>query len=122
MGSPIINIYEMNKEGNALVGDDFSIDLSLLNESRIKAQINEDKYIVGIRAEYFIISDNPLFKAKIEGAELIGKDCILNFKLNNKNSKSITDINEGIRENDEVGFDIDYNGIYIFKEDGTRIY
>ena len=122
MGNPIINIYEMNKEGNVLVGDDFSIDLSLLNESRIKQSFNEDKYIVGIRAEYFVLSDTPLFKVKIETAELIGKDCILNFKINNKISKAITDINEGIREDDEVGFDIDYNGIYIFKEDGMRVY
>ena len=29
MGNPIINIYEMNKEENVLVGDDFSIDLGL---------------------------------------------------------------------------------------------
>ena len=122
MGNPIINIYEMNKEGNVLVGDDFSIDLGLLNESRIKQSFNEDKYVVGIRPEYFILSDTPLFKGKIETAELIGKDCILNFKINNKFSKAITDINEGICENDEVGFDIDYNGIYIFKEDGTRVY
>lgn len=122
MGNPIINIYEMNKEGNVLVGDDFSIDLGLLNEIRIKQSFNEDKYVVGIRPEYFILSDTPLFKGKIETAELIGKDCILNFKINNKFSKAITDINEGICENDEVGLDIDYNGIYIFKEDGTRVY
>ena len=122
MGNPIINIYEMNKEGNVLVGDDFSIDLSLLTEERVREEFNLNKYVVGIRPEYFILSKNPLFNAKVETAELIGKDCILNFKINNKNSKAITDINEGICENDEVGFDIDYNGIYIFKEDGTRVY
>ena len=122
MGNPIINIYEMNKEGNVLVGDDFSIDLSLLNENRIKQSFNEEKYVIGIRPEYFVLSDTPLFKVKIETAELIGKDCILNFKINNKNSKAIIDINEGICENDEVGLDIDYKSIYIFKEDGTRVY
>lgn len=122
MGNPIINIYEMNKEGNVLVGDDFSIDLSLLNENRIKQSFNEEKYVIGIRPEYFVLSDTPLFKVKVETAELIGKDCILNFKINNKNSKAITDINEGICENDEVGLDIDYNSIYIFKEDGMRVY
>lgn len=122
MGNPIINIYEMNKEGNVLVGDDFSIDLSLLNKNRIKQSFAEEKYVVGIRPEYFVLSDKPLFKVKVETAELIGKDCILNFKINNKNSKAITDINEGICENDEVGLDIDYNSIYIFKEDGMRVY
>jgi len=122
MGNPIINIYKMNKQGNVLVGDDFSIDLSLLKESRIKQEFNEEKYVVGIRPEYFVLSENPLFKVKIETAELIGKDCILNFRINNKNSKATIDTDKGIYENDEVGFDIDYKGIYIFKEDGTRVY
>jgi len=122
MGNPIINIYKMNKQGNVLVGDDFSIDLSLLKESRIKQEFNEERYVVGIRPEYFVLSENPLFKVKIETAELIGKDCILNFRINNKNSKATIDTDKGIYENDEVGFDIDYKGIYIFKEDGTRVY
>ncbi|SCH69848.1 MULTISPECIES: ABC transporter ATP-binding protein [unclassified Romboutsia] len=122
MGNPIINIFEMHKEGDMLVGKDFSIDLNLLTKNRIKEDFNESKYIIGIRAEYFVVSDNSLFKAKIETVELIGKDCILNFKINNKNAKSITDINQGICEKDEVGFDIEYGGIYIFKEDGTRVY
>lgn len=122
MGNPIINIFEMNKEGNILVGDDFSIDLNLLKKDRIKKEFTEEKYVVGIRAEYFMLSKNPLFKTKIESVELIGKDCILNFKINNKNSKSITDICEHVKEGDEVGFDIDYDSIYIFQEDGKRVY
>lgn len=122
MGNPIINIFEMNKEGNILVGDDFSIDLNLLKKDRIKKEFTEEKYVVGIRAEYFILSKNPLFKTKVESVELIGKDCILNFKINDKNSKSITDICEHVKEGDEVGFDIEYDSIYIFQEDGKRVY
>ena len=122
MGNPIINIFEMNKEGNVLVGEDFSIDTNLLKKDRIKKELTEEKYVVGIRAEYFMLSENPLFKTKVESVELIGKDCILNFKINNKNSKSITDICEHVKEGDEVGFDIDYDSIYIFQEDGKRVY
>lgn len=122
MGNPIINIFEMNKEGNVLVGEDFSIDTNLLKKDRIKKELTKEKYVVGIRAEYFMLSKNPLFKTKVESVELIGKDCILNFKINNKNSKSITDICEHVKEGDEVGFDIDYDSIYIFQEDGKRVY
>lgn len=122
MGNPIINIFEMKKEGNVLVGEDFSIDTNLLKKDRIKKELTEEKYVVGIRAEYFMLSENPLFKTKVESVELIGKDCILNFKINNKNSKSITDICEHVKEGDEVGFDIDYDSIYIFQEDGKRVY
>ena len=67
-------------------------------------------------------SENPLFNVDIETVELIGKDCILNFKANGVNSKSIVDVNDNIRENDNVGFDIDYNGIYLFQENGVRVY
>ena len=122
MGNPIINIYTMKKQGNKLVGDDFSIDLDLLNKSRFKADLNKDTYVVGIRPEYFIVSDNPLFKTKIESNELIGKDCILNFTINGIHSKSITDISQSDCENKDLGFDIDYNNIYLFEEEGARVY
>ena len=122
MGNPIINIFEMKRENNILVGNNFSIDINLLNKDRIKKELTEENYVIGIRAEYFMLSENPLFKVKIDTVELIGKDCILNFKANNKNTKSITDICDNIKEGDEVGFDIDYNSIYIFKEDGERVY
>ena len=144
MGNPIINIYEMEKEGNVLKGENFSIDLSLLNKDRFKAELTEDKYVVGIRPEYFInrknnisvdfgsegitekenftTNKNSLFNVEIETVELIGKDCILNFKVNGVNSKSIVDVNDNIREKDNVGFDIDYNGIYLFQENGVRVY
>ena len=122
MGNPIINILDMKKEGNILKGQDFSIDLDLLNKDRFKCELDEENYIVGIRPEYFELSETPLFKIKIDSIELIGKDAILNFYINGINAKSITDIGNKISPKDEVGFSIDYNSIYIFKENGVRVY
>ncbi|MBD7914391.1 ABC transporter ATP-binding protein [Clostridium sp. Sa3CUN1] len=122
MGNPIINLIDMKKEGNVLKSRDFSIDLSLLNKERFKSELKEENYIVGIRPEYFELSENPLFKVEVESNELIGKDCIINFKVNDINAKSITDISKKVSEGDTVGFDINYNGIYIFTENGVRVY
>ena len=122
MGNPIINIFDMKKEGNVLKGQDFSIDLNLLNKDRFKAELTEENYVVGIRPEYFELSENPLFNVKVDSIELIGKDAILNFNTNGVNAKSITDIGNKIAEGDEVGFSIDYNSIYIFQENGVRVY
>lgn len=122
MGNPIINIFEVKKEGNILKTRDFNIDLNLLNKDRFKQDLSENKYFVGIRPEYFEMSENPLFKVKVESVELIGKDCIVNFNVNDVNSKSITDISKRVLEGDELGLDIDYNGIYIFQENGVRVY
>ena len=122
MGNPIINIFEVEKEGNILKTRDFNIDLNLLNKDRFKQDLSGNKYFVGIRPEYFEMSENPLFKVKVESVELIGKDCIVNFTVNDVNSKSITDISKRVLEGDELGLDIDYNGIYIFQENGVRVY
>ncbi len=122
MGNPIINIFEMEKEGDVLKGSDFNIDLSLLNKDKFKANLDKDKYVVGIRPEYFITSEDSLFNIEIESNELIGKDCILNFKANGVNAKSITEISKSVNEGETVGFNIDYNGIYLFEENGVRVY
>ncbi len=90
MGNPIINIYEMKKEGNILKGETFDIDLDLLDKSRIKGSFDADKLVVGIRPEYLELTENPLFKVKVNTVELIGKDSILNFEANGVHSKSIT--------------------------------
>lgn len=122
MGNPIINIFDMNKKGNVLESKDLSIDLNLLDKNRFKQELDEKNYIVGIRPEYFKISNAPLFKAEINYVELIGKDCILNFNINGMDSRLITDISNKVSEGDKVGLDIDYSGIYIFKENGDRVY
>ena len=122
MGNPIINLIDMKKDGNSLKSKDFSIDLNLLDKDRFKGELKEDNYIVGIRPEYFEISQNPLFEVEVESTELIGKDCIINFKVNDINSKSITDISKKISNGDKIGFDINYKGIYIFQENGVRVY
>ncbi|MCI6691414.1 MAG: ABC transporter ATP-binding protein [Clostridium sp.] len=122
MGNPIINLVDMKKEGNKLVSKDFSIDLNLLNKDRFKGELTEENYIVGIRPEYFELGENPLFEVNVESVELIGKDCIINFKVNDDNAKSITDINKKVTEGDKIGLNIDYNGIYVFQENGVRVY
>lgn len=122
MGNPIINLVDMKKEGNKLVSKDFSIDLNLLNKDRFKGELTEENYIVGIRPEYFELSENPLFEVNVESVELIGKDCIINFKVNDDNAKSITDINKKVTEGDKIGLNIDYNRIYVFQENGVRVY
>ncbi|MBS5938576.1 ABC transporter ATP-binding protein [Clostridium sp.] len=122
MGNPIINLIDMKKDGNVLKSKDFNIDLNLLNKDRFKGELTEENYIVGIRPEYFELSTNPLFTAEVESIELIGKDCIINFNVNETNAKSITDISKKVSEGDKIGFDIDYNGIYLFQENGVRVY
>lgn len=122
MGNPIINLVEMKKEENTLVSDELSLDLERLVPTRIKHELVENEYTVGIRPEYFVVSETPIVNTEIESVELIGKDAILNFKLNGEFVKSITDVGSRIKQGDNVGFDVDVEGIYIFNKDGVRVY
>ncbi|MGL6008400.1 MAG: ABC transporter ATP-binding protein [Culicoidibacterales bacterium] len=123
MGNPIINIFEMEVVNQQLVGTDFNIDFAKLNQSRLKAPLDKARYIVGIRPEYFVLSTTePLFSTTIETSELIGKDCIFNFTANGVTVKAITEISNNTQAGNQVSFTLDYEGIYLFEENGVRVY
>lgn len=123
MGNPIINLFELDVVDGALVGPDFNIDFEKLNQTKIKAPLDKQRYIVGIRPEYFVLTnEQPLFTTTIETNELIGKDCIFNFYVNGVNAKAITEISNNAQPGSEVQFTLDYEGIYVFEENGVRVY
>lgn len=123
MGNPIINLFELDVVDGALVGPDFNIDFGKLNQTKIKAPLDKQRYIVGIRPEYFVLTnEQPLFTTTIETNELIGKDCIFNFHVNGVNAKAITEISNNAQPGSEVQFTLDYEGIYVFEENGVRVY
>ncbi|OOB77959.1 MAG: sugar ABC transporter ATP-binding protein [Epulopiscium sp. Nuni2H_MBin001] len=122
MGNPIINTFEMLKQDNTLVSQDFSLDLKKFDKDRFKCDLDGDKFIVGIRPEYFVLSHTPLFKTKVTVKELIGKDCILNFEVNNQAAKIIVDTNSNIEEGQELAISVEYENIYLFNLEGKRIY
>ena len=122
MGNPIINILDMKKIEDRMVSEDLSFDLSKLDINRFKSDLNGVDFYVGIRPEYFILSDKPLIEIEVESVELIGKDCIVDFDLNGKHTKTITDINHNVKAGQKLGLDIDYDSIYIFNMDGERVY
>ncbi|MDO4604828.1 MAG: ABC transporter ATP-binding protein, partial [Helcococcus sp.] len=126
MGNPIINIYEAYNNGKMLETDEFNIDLSKLDKSKFRDELIENKnYTLGIRPEYFNLADvkdDDTIEIDVESVELIGKDAIVNFRLNNIFSKTTTDTTHRILEGDKLNLSIDYNNIYIFDKEGRRVY
>lgn len=123
MGNPIINILEMKKENNILTSNELNIELNNLNNSKLKAQLKDGEiYSVGIRPEYFQIDENSNLKIKVDTIELIGKDCIVNFKLNNNYCKTIMSVEDRVEPGQIIGLKVDLENIYIFDKDGGRLY
>ncbi|MBP2070121.1 MAG: ABC transporter ATP-binding protein [Anaerococcus sp.] len=121
IGNPIINIYEMRKIENSLVSDDFSISLDDFDKNRFKEMLDKDKYLIGIRPEHFKLADSGII-VRVENIEMIGRYMILHFTLDGVASRVIADSKLKINKNDKVSLTIDYSSIYLFEEDGKRVY
>lgn len=123
MGNPIINLFTMEQVDGRLVGSDFGFELTKLDPERVKAPLDQARYIVGIRPEYFIPTTTEAdLTVTITDNELIGKDCILNFEANGIHAKAITEISQRVAAGETVDLAIDYKGIYVFTEQGVRVY
>lgn len=121
IGNPIINIYEMRKIENSLVSDDFSISLDDFDKNRFKEMLDKDKYLIGIRPEHFKLADSGII-VRVENIEMIGRYMILHFTLDGVASRVIADSKLKINKNDKLSLTIDYSSIYLFEEDGKRVY
>ncbi|OFI46077.1 sugar ABC transporter ATP-binding protein [Floricoccus penangensis] len=122
IGNPIINTFEAEVKGDKLYFDDYSVPLSNFKEDRFKEKLIDGKYILGIRPEDVHPTTDGIFKAVISQVELIGRERILNFYLNEDRFKSIVSVEEQIDAGMELAFDFAYNKAFIFKESGERVY
>ena len=111
----------MKKIENSLVSDDFSINLDDFDKDRIKERLDKDKYLIGIRPEHFNLTDSGI-SVRVENIEMIGRYMILHFTLDGIASRVIADSKLKINKNDKVSLTIDYSSIYLFEEDGKRVY
>lgn len=124
MGNPVINLFDVKNENGKLTSEQFTVELSKFVPERFKAELEEGKeYVLGIRPEYFeLTKEKGHLSVVVDSIELIGKDCIVNFKLNNQYYKTITEVSERVEAGDTINLEIDYSGIYIFEKEGRRVY
>ena len=117
IGNPSINIFTVISDNNQLSNDLFSISLP-------NADIKNGTYYLGVRPEDMIpvAKNNGLFKASVCAIELIGREKILNFSYQEGLIKSIVAIENDIQKNDQVDFDFVLPKLFLFKENGERVY
>lgn len=121
IGNPIINVYQMELSKGRLVSSDFAIDINNLENKRFKEILDKNEYLIGIRPEHFKFDDDGI-SVKIDNIEMIGRYMILHFDLNGTASRMIADSKLKISKGDFVKIGIDYSSVYLFEEDGKRVY
>ena len=122
IGNPIINIYHVeNREGD-FVGGDLLIKKERLVEERKKTDLIASSYKVGIRPEHFKLDPEGDLEITVKSREMIGRYMILHFNLNNQASRMVVESSLDIKPGDRIRVAVDHKAIYLFTEDGERVY
>ena len=122
IGNPIINISEVDVKDGVIHHPSFTLQASELVESRFRKGLENGHYYLGLRPEDLVPSENGLFTVTVTAVELIGRERILHFTLGEQNIKSIVSVEHKIEEGDTLSFDLLRHKLFLFDQNGERVY
>ena len=122
IGNPIINISEVEVKDGLITHPAFILQASELVESRFRKELEQGHYSLGLRPEDLVPSENGLFTVTVTAVELIGRERILHFTLGEQNIKSIVSVEHKIEEGDTLSFDLLRHKLFLFDQNGERVY
>ena len=122
IGNPIINISEVDVKDGVIHHPAFTLPASELVESRFRKGLEQGHYYLGLRPEDLVPSENGLFTVTVTAVELIGRERILHFTLGEQDIKSIVSVEHKIEEGDTLSFDLLRHKLFLFDQNGERVY
>ena len=122
IGNPIINISEVEVKDGVIHHPSFTLQASELVESRFRKDLENGHYYLGLRPEDLVPSENGLFTVTVTAVELIGRERILHFTLGEQDIKSIVSVEHKIEEGDTLSFDLLRHKLFLFDQNGERVY
>ena len=122
IGNPIINISEVDVKDGVIHHPAFTLQASELVESRFRKGLEQGHYYLGLRPEDLVPSENGLFTVTVTAVELIGRERILHFTLGEQDIKSIVSVEHKIEEGDTLSFDLLRHKLFLFDQNGERVY
>ena len=122
IGNPIINISEVDVKDGVISHPSFTLQVSELVENRFRKGLENGHYYLGLRPEDLVPSENGLFTVTVTAVELIGRERILHFTLGEQDIKSIVSVEHKIEEGDTLSFDILRHKLFLFDQNGERVY
>ena len=122
IGNPIINISEVEVKDSVITHPSFTLQASELVESRFRKELEQGHYYLGLRPEDLVPSENGLFTVTVTAVELIGRERILHFTLGEQDIKSIVSVEHKIEEGDTLSFDLLRHKLFLFDQNGERVY
>ena len=122
IGNPIINISEVDVKDGVIHHPAFTLQASELVASRFRKGLEQGHYYLGLRPEDLVPSENGLFTVTVTAVELIGRERILHFTLGEQDIKSIVSVEHKIEEGDTLSLDLLRHKLFLFDQNGERVY
>ena len=122
IGNPIINILEVEVKDGVITHPSFTLQASELVGNRFRKELENGHYYLGLRPEDLVPSENGLFTVTVTAVELIGRERILHFTLGEQDIKSIVSVEHKIEEGDTLSFDLLRHKLFLFDQNGERVY
>lgn len=140
MGSPIINVFDATYDPGirSFKAKDFTIGVDALTADRFLTapqHLRPGRYQLGIRPEHFLYdpdrsstnmpntsSPGANVRVQVDTVEMIGRYSVLHFELDGQFARAVVDARTPLRAGDKATFGIDYQDMYVFADDGARIY
>jgi len=122
IGNPIINISEVEVKDGVIHHPSFTLQASELVGNRFRKELEQGHYYLGLRPEDLVPSENGLFTVTVTAVELIGRERILHFTLGEQDIKSIVSVEHKIEEGDTLSFDLLRHKLFLFDQNGERVY
>ena len=122
IGNPIINILEVEVKDSVITHPSFTLQASELVGSRFRKELEQGHYSLGLRPEDLVPTENGLFTVTVTAVELIGRERILHFTLGEQDIKSIVSVEHKIEEGDTLSFDLLRHKLFLFDQNGERVY
>jgi ABC-type sugar transport system ATPase subunit len=115
LGTPPINFFSLSVSGSNGESMGFRVPLNKIEENA-HIRLKDGNYIFGIRPEDLIISrkESGVFTCTAKLIEHLGSEMLVYFDIGGKQYCCKSAIDDGIRQGDEVYFDVNYRSVTVY--------
>lgn len=121
IGNPAMNLLPVEYRDGQFTHDSIRFSQQVLDAERLN-HLAPGSYILGVRPENVVLRDDGAICATIDLVERVGKECIIHFNSGGKDMRCVTPIANAVKEQSEQHFEFEFNHIFLFQEDGKRVY
>lgn len=122
IGNPVIDNFDVEIRDNKIIASDFEIDLDQLDSTHFRKEPRDGKYVLSVRPENISPSPKGIIPATIDEVELIGRERILKFTHDGKQTRSLIDLEQNIKTGDKIKLALRLKKIFLFTPEGERVY